>query len=112
MYEIIYVCNSVNNKNVRRGELEILRKVADNELCFEFGKDEMNLKKRFYSNKEDLEKDYNALLKLKEKESAEEITQEVVEEIQEKEEVVIEEKPVVKINPNYPRPRKIKKTLF
>lgn len=108
MYEIIYVCNSVNNKNVRRGELEILRKVAENELCFEFGKDEMNLKKRFYSNKEDLEKDYNALLKLKEEESAEE----VVEEIQEKEEVVIEEKPVVKINPNYPRPRKIKKTLF
>ena len=26
-YEIIYVCNSINNKNVREGELKILRKI-------------------------------------------------------------------------------------
>ena len=64
--EIIYVCNSTNNKNVREGELEILRKHED-ELYFEFGENETNRKKRFYKDKETLNKDFNELLKLKEK---------------------------------------------
>lgn len=70
-YEIIYVCNSTNNKNIRRGELNILEK-HENQLCFEFGSDEMNKKKRFYNDVETLNKDFDALMKLKEKESKEE----------------------------------------
>lgn len=69
--EIIYVCNSTNNKNVREGELEILRKYEE-QLCFEFGESEMNIKKRFYNDLETLNKDFNALLKLKNKEIKEE----------------------------------------
>ena len=65
-YEIIYVCNSINNKNVREGELKILRKI-ESQLCFEFGSDEMNIKKRFYNDSKTLNKDYEALIKLKEK---------------------------------------------
>ena len=68
MNEIIYTCKSINNKNVRQGELKILRKSKDDELCFEFGESEINLKKRFYNNEKDFEEDFNALLKLKEKE--------------------------------------------
>jgi ElaB/YqjD/DUF883 family membrane-anchored ribosome-binding protein len=64
-YEIIYVCNSINNKNVRNGELEILRK-NESKLCFEFGENEMNIKKRFYNDLETLNKDFEELLKLKE----------------------------------------------
>lgn len=64
---IIYRCNSINNTLVRKGELKILRKFAD-DLYFEFGASEMNIKKRFYKDKETLNKDYNALLELKEKE--------------------------------------------
>lgn len=67
MSEIIYVCKSVNNKNVREGELKILRKSNSNELCFEFGENEMNLKKRFYDNEKDFEYDFNELTKLKTK---------------------------------------------
>lgn len=74
MSEIIYVCSSVNNKNVREGELKILRKSTYDKLCFEFGESEMNLKKRFYDNETDFEKDYNALLNLKEK--AEKVSEE------------------------------------
>ena len=44
---IIYRCNSINNTLVRKGELKILRKFAD-DLYFEFGASEMNIKKRFY----------------------------------------------------------------
>lgn len=62
--EIIYVCHSTNNKNVREGELEILRKFED-KLYFEFGENEMNLKKRFYDDVETLNKDFKALEKLK-----------------------------------------------
>lgn len=68
MNEIIYTCKSINNKNVRQGELKILRKSKDDELCFEFGESEINLKKRFYNNEKDFEEDFDALLKLKEKE--------------------------------------------
>jgi hypothetical protein len=67
-YEIIYVCNSINNKNVRQGELNILEK-HENQLFFEFGSDEMNKKKRFYNDIETLNKDFDALLKLKEREN-------------------------------------------
>ena len=62
MNEVIYVCNSVNNKNVREGELEILEKHED-QLYFEFGKDSMNTKKRFYNDVETLNKDFDALMK-------------------------------------------------
>ena len=65
-YEIIYVCNSINNKNVREGELKILKKI-ESQLCFEFGADEMNIKKRFYNDLKTLNEDYDALVKLKEK---------------------------------------------
>lgn len=67
MSEIIYVCKSTNNKNVREGELKILRKSRDNDLCFEFGANEMFLKKRFYNNEKDFKEDFENLQKLKEK---------------------------------------------
>lgn len=64
---IIYRCNSINNTLVRKGELKILRKHSE-DLYFEFGANEMNVKKRFYKDEETLNKDYKALLALKEKE--------------------------------------------
>lgn len=67
MSEIIYVCKSKNNKNVREGELKILRKSTNNNLCFEFGENEMFLKKRFYDNEKDFKEDFEKLQKLKEK---------------------------------------------
>lgn len=65
MSEIIYVCKSTNNKNVREGELKILRKNRDNDLCFEFGANEMFLKKRFYNNEKDFKEDFENLQNLK-----------------------------------------------
>lgn len=65
--EIIFKCNSKNNKNVREGELKILRK-KENELYFEFGENEINLKKRFYDDLKTLNEDFNELLKLQKKE--------------------------------------------
>ena len=62
--EIIYTCKSINNKNVREGELEILRKYQDS-LYFEFGESEMNIKRRFYKDAETLNEDYNALMMIK-----------------------------------------------
>ena len=87
-YEIIYVCDSVNNKNIRQGELNILEK-NENQLCFEFGSDRMNIKKRFYNDIETLNKDFDNLLKLKEKEENEdkEIEPEEVEEVKEVERI-------------------------
>lgn len=67
-YEIIYVCDSINNKNVREGELNILEKYEE-QLYFVFGSDEMNTKKRFYNDIETLNKDFDALLKLKKREN-------------------------------------------
>lgn len=64
--EIVYVCNSVNNKNIRANELKILRKVEE-KLCFEFGESESNIKLRFYRSIEDLNKDYETVQKIKEK---------------------------------------------
>lgn len=70
--EIIFVCNSTNNKNIREGELEILRKY-DDKLYFEFGTDEVNIKKRCYNDLKTMEKDFNELCKLKEKPAVEEV---------------------------------------
>ena len=80
---IIYVCHSKNNKNVREGELEILRKFED-KLYFEFGENEMNLKKRFYDDVETLNKDFKALLKLKDNKEAEleELSEDETEEVE------------------------------
>lgn len=64
---IIYRCNSINNTLVRKGELKILRKHLES-LYFEFGADEINVKKRYYKDEATLNKDFNALLSLKEKE--------------------------------------------
>lgn len=98
---IIYVCNSINNKNVREGELEILRKY-DDKLYFEFGSDEMNIKKRFYNDLETLNKDYNAIEKIKEAEKEiekEETIEKIAEELEQPEtEEIAEEKPIVKMD--------------
>ena len=75
-YEIIYTCNSINNKNIRQGELNILEK-HENQLFFEFGADEMNKKKRFYNDIETLNKDFDALMKLKNSEQVSEQVEEV-----------------------------------
>jgi hypothetical protein len=104
--EIIYVCKSINNKNVREGELEILRKYQDS-LYFEFGESEMNIKRRFYKDAETLNKDYNALMMIKNGEAKTMIeepkVEEVIEEIEEKVEPV--EEPKIEEEP----PRKFKK---
>lgn len=89
MNEIIFQCKSINNKNVRNGELKILRKCDNDNLCFEFGESEMNLKKRFYDNENDFENDFEALTKLKESKQRElvydnEDVQKVIEEKSEK----------------------------
>lgn len=76
MSEIIYKCKSINNKNVREGELVILRKSEKDELCFEFGENEINLKKRFYNNKTDFENDFKALEKLKQSKEIKKIKEE------------------------------------
>lgn len=65
MAEIVYKCKSKNNKNVRDNELKILRKNRTLGLCFEFGENEMNLKKRFYNNEKTFEEDFAALQKIK-----------------------------------------------
>ena len=79
--EIVYTCNSTNNKNVRANELKILRKFEDS-LYFEFGDSENNIKKRFYRNIETLNKDYAAIEKIKKRlendVEVEEITKEEV----------------------------------
>lgn len=65
--EIIFVCNSTNNKNVRANELKILEKHPE-ELYFVFGESNENAKKRYYRDLETLNKDFEALKKIKEKE--------------------------------------------
>lgn len=65
--EIIYVCKSTNNKNVRANELKILEKHPE-ELYFVFGESNENAKKRYYRDLETLNKDFEALKKIKEKE--------------------------------------------
>lgn len=97
-YEVIYVCNSINNKNIRRGELKILRK-NEEELYFEFGESESNIKKRFYRNIETLNKDYEAVERLKNKEDGKEVEIREVEKEEAAEEMEEE-----------PRENKMKKT--
>lgn len=63
--EVIFKCRSKNNKNIRENELKILRK-KENQLYFEFGENEMNLKKRYYDDVKILNEDFNKVLKLKE----------------------------------------------
>lgn len=63
---IIFKCKSKNNTYVRKGELKFLRKI-DN-TSFEFGADEINMKKRFYDSEEVMLKDYNSLVELKKQE--------------------------------------------
>ncbi len=65
MAEIVYKCKSKNNKNVRDNELKILRKNRTLGLCFEFGENEMNLKKRFYNDEKTFEEDFASLQKIK-----------------------------------------------
>lgn len=67
MAEIVFVCRSKNNKNVRDIELKILRKNRDVGLCFEFGENEMNLKKRFYDDEKIFEEDFAQLQEIKKK---------------------------------------------
>ncbi len=67
MAEIVFVCRSKNNKNVRDNELKILRKNKSLGLCFEFGENEMNLKKRFYDNEKIFEEDFAKLQEIKKK---------------------------------------------
>lgn len=65
-YEIVFVCNSINNKNVRNNELKILRKF-EKDLYFEFGESESNIKKRFYRNIETLNEDFAKVEEIKKK---------------------------------------------
>lgn len=64
--EIVYTCNSTNNKNIRANELKILRKFEDS-LYFEFGDTENNTKKRYYKDVETLNKDFKAIEEIKNK---------------------------------------------
>lgn len=62
--DIIFVCHSINNKNVRANELKILEKHPE-ELYFVFGENNVNTKKRYYKDLETLNEDFNELLKIK-----------------------------------------------
>jgi len=72
--EIVFTCNSTNNKNVRGNELKILRRVG-RELYFEFGENENNIKKRYYSDTETLKSDFDKLVKIKEKLEKEDVSE-------------------------------------
>jgi hypothetical protein len=95
--EIVYTCNSTNNKNVRANELKILRKFEDS-LYFEFGDSENNIKKRFYRNIETLDKDYAAIEKIKARLENEVKVEEIT-----KEEVVVS---------NETKPEEVKVEMF
>ena len=62
--EIVYRCNSINNKNVRANELNLLEKHED-ELYFIFGENNVNAKKRYYRDLKTLNQDFQALEKIK-----------------------------------------------
>lgn len=64
--EIVFTCNSINNKNVRGSELKILRKF-EKQLCFEFGENEKNIKIRYYKDLKTLNEDFEKVKKIKEK---------------------------------------------
>jgi hypothetical protein len=80
IYDVVFTCNSINNKNVRGNELKILRKIEE-ELCFEFGETENNVKRRFYKDLETLNKDFEQVEKIKvdlEKEIPDEVVEAVI----------------------------------
>lgn len=108
--EIVFVCNSVNNRNVRGNELVILRKNEDQKY-FEFGENENNIKKRFYKDLETLNKDFEEVSKIKEK-----LNKQVSEQVSEQvEEPIIEESIELKEErKEYKKPYKKhnKKSLF
>lgn len=83
--EIIFRCNSINNKNIREGELKILRK-NETGLYFEFGENEINRKKRYYKDIESLNEDYEKVLKLKAEADKKEKSAKIAKEEQECEE--------------------------
>lgn len=85
-YEIIFKCRSINNKNIREGELNILRK-NENQLCFEFGENEMNIKKRFYKDLKTLNEDFSKLQKIKKQLEIKKNEPEVEPEIESEEEI-------------------------
>lgn len=62
--EIVFVCKSTNNKNVRANELVILEKHPEN-LYFIFGESNVAAKKRYYKDLETLNADFEALQKIK-----------------------------------------------
>lgn len=64
--EIVFTCNSINNKNIRGSELKILRKL-EKQLCFEFGENEKNIKIRYYKDLKTLNEDFEKVKKIKEK---------------------------------------------
>lgn len=68
--EIVYVCNSINNKNVRANELKILEK-HEEELYFTFGENNINSKKRYYKDLKTLNKDFEVLKKIKSEQETE-----------------------------------------
>ena len=79
IYDVVFTCNSINNKNVRGNELKILRKIEE-ELCFEFGETENNVKRRFYKDLETLNNDFEQVEKIKvdlEKEIPDEVVEAV-----------------------------------
>lgn len=83
--EIVFVCNSVNNRNVRGNELVILRKNEDQKY-FEFGENENNIKKRFYKDLGTLNKDFEEVSKIKEN-----LNKQVNEQVSEQESEQVEE---------------------
>lgn len=66
-YEVIFECNSINNKKIRRGELKFLER-HDEDLYFMFGESKSNMKKRYYRTLDELREDYAKVEKLKEEE--------------------------------------------
>lgn len=64
--EIIFTCNSINNKNIRANELKFLEKRPE-ELYFIFGESKINAKKRYYENLDVLNEDFEKVKELKEK---------------------------------------------
>lgn len=96
MDEIVYECKSINNKNVRANELNILEKYEDR-LYFEFGENPKNTKKRYYENVETLREDFEALQKIKkEVETAKEEQEEFFEEVEKEKSIEPEEELLTK----------------
>ena len=70
--EIIYTCKSINNKNIRENELNILEKNEDG-LFFVFGENRINAKKRYYNDLKTLNEDFNVLKKMQNEKQLEKI---------------------------------------